>query len=57
MLGVSLMFSHDWPMAKPIIQAIRKANPRAIIIGGGEHVNAVPEFCLKDCPELDVCVL
>lgn len=56
-LGVSLMFSHDWPMAKPIIQAIRKANPQAIIIGGGEHINAVPEFCLKDCPELDVCVL
>jgi anaerobic magnesium-protoporphyrin IX monomethyl ester cyclase len=56
-LGFSLMFSHDWPMVKPIVQGIRKVNPRAIIIGGGEHINAVPEFCLRDLPEMDVCVL
>jgi anaerobic magnesium-protoporphyrin IX monomethyl ester cyclase len=56
-LGVSLMFSHDWPMTKTVIQEIRKVNPNAIIIGGGEHINAVPEFCLKDCPELNVCVM
>ena len=56
-IGVSLMFSHDWPLAKSIIQALRQANPRATIICGGEHVTAVPEFCLKDCPEIDICVL
>ena len=55
--GISLMFSHDWSLGKSIIQEVRKKNPSAIIIGGGEHINAVPEFCLQDCPELDICVL
>jgi radical SAM superfamily enzyme YgiQ (UPF0313 family) len=56
-IGVSLMFSHDWPLAKSIIQALRQANPQATIICGGEHVTAVPDFCLQDCPEIDICVL
>ncbi|MBI4489158.1 MAG: cobalamin B12-binding domain-containing protein [Deltaproteobacteria bacterium] len=56
-LGVSLMFSHDWPVAKSVIQALRQANPQATIICGGEHINAIPEFCLQDCPEIDICVL
>jgi radical SAM superfamily enzyme YgiQ (UPF0313 family) len=56
-IGVSLMFSHDWPLAKSIIQALRQTNPHATIICGGEHVTAVPEFCLQDCPEIDICVL
>lgn len=56
-LGVSLMFSHDWPMAKSIIEAIRTANPQLTVICGGEHVNAVPEFCLHDCPAIDIGVM
>ena len=56
-LGISSMFSHDWPLAKSIIQAIRKKNPKAVVIGGGEHFNAVPEFCIDDCPELDISVM
>jgi anaerobic magnesium-protoporphyrin IX monomethyl ester cyclase len=56
-LGVSLMFSHDWPVAKSIIRAIRQRYPHLTIIAGGEHVTAAPEFCLKDCSEIDICVL
>lgn len=56
-LGFSLMFSHDWPVAKSIIQAVRKANPHLTIVCGGEHITAVPEFCLDDCPEIDICVM
>lgn len=56
-LGVSLMFSHDWPVAKTIIKAIREHLPRVIIICGGEHITAVPEFCLQDCREIDICVI
>jgi radical SAM superfamily enzyme YgiQ (UPF0313 family) len=56
-LCVSLMFSHDWPIAKAIIQAIARANPHLTVICGGEHVTAVPQFCLDDCPEIDICVL
>lgn len=51
------MFSHDWAIAKSIIQKVREANPDATIICGGEHVTAVPEFCLSDCPAVDICVL
>jgi len=56
-LGVSLMFSHDWPVHKAIIKAVHQANPDVTVICGGEHINAVPEFCLQDCPEIDVCAL
>lgn len=56
-LGISSMFSHDWPLAKSIVQAVRKKNPHAVVIGGGEHFSAVPEFCLDDCPEMDICVM
>ena len=56
-IGVSLMFSHDWAVAKSIIQKIRENNPKTVIICGGEHVTAVPEFCLNDCPAIDICVL
>lgn len=56
-LGISCMFSHDWPVAKSIIRAIRKANAALTIVCGGEHISAVPEFCLEDYPEIDICVL
>ncbi len=56
-LGVSLMFSHDWPVTKAIIQAIRRVRPNLCIVAGGEHITALPQFCLEDCPELDICVM
>ncbi len=56
-LGVSLMFSHDWPIAKSIIGAIRRAYPRVIIVAGGEHPTAAATFCLEDCPAIDACVV
>ena len=56
-LFVSLMFSHDWPMSKSIIQIIKKIYPNVLLVCGGEHISACPEFSMKDCPEIDVCVL
>ena len=56
-LFVSLMFSHDWPMSKSIIQTIKKKYPNVLLVCGGEHISASPEFCMKDCPEIDICVL
>lgn len=55
-LGVSVMFSHEWPVAKSIIQAIHEVNPNLTIICGGEHISATPDFCMDSCPEIDVCV-
>ncbi|MFI5360579.1 MAG: B12-binding domain-containing radical SAM protein [Elusimicrobiota bacterium] len=56
-LGVSTMFSQEWPLIRELITKIRQAHPHLTIIAGGEHITALPEFCLKDCPALDYCGL
>ena len=53
LLAVSCMFSNEWPFTRDVIQAIKKARPEIPIIAGGEHVSALPEYSLKDCPELE----
>ncbi|MCA9408468.1 MAG: cobalamin-dependent protein, partial [Candidatus Omnitrophica bacterium] len=50
------MFSQDWPFHRELIRYVRKFLPNAFFVAGGEHVSALPEFCLKDCPSLDACV-
>ncbi|MBX9787665.1 MAG: B12-binding domain-containing radical SAM protein [Pirellulales bacterium] len=57
LIGVSCMFTQDWPWLRTLMRAIRARFPRTVIVVGGEHVTALPEFCLRDCPELDYCVL
>ena len=57
LIGISCMFTQDWPWMRILIRAIRERFPRAVIVGGGEHLTALPEFCLRECPELDFCVL
>ena len=57
LIGVSAMFSGEWPYVKQLIQAIKQALPEAPIVGGGEHFTALPEFILETCPEIDYCVL
>ena len=56
-LFVSLMFSHEWPVTKDIIKVIKKVYPEIILVCGGEHINACPEYCMKECPEIDICVI
>lgn len=55
-LFISLMFSHEWPWAKTIIQTIKKIYPNILMVCGGEHISACPEYCMQECPEIDVCV-
>jgi radical SAM superfamily enzyme YgiQ (UPF0313 family) len=57
MIGVSCMFSQDWPFCRQLIRAIRARFPETPIIAGGEHITAMPEYSLRDCRELDICVL
>lgn len=54
---VSFPFSHEWPLAKQVCEALKKNFPHAPIIGGGEHITAMPEFSIKTCPALDFAVL
>lgn len=55
LVGVSCMFSTEWPMVRRLIQRIRERRPDVRIIAGGEHVTACPEYVLADCPQLDWC--
>jgi len=55
LIAITCMFTQEWPFVRRVIQAIRKRFPEAVIIAGGEHVTALSEFCLRDCPELDYC--
>jgi anaerobic magnesium-protoporphyrin IX monomethyl ester cyclase len=55
-IGVNAMFSGEWPITRDLILEIKNKFPDALIIAGGEHVTALPGFCLEDCPGLDVCV-
>lgn len=55
-LGVSGMFSQDWPHLRDLLRALRRKLPRAAIVAGGEHVSALPELVLGD-GSVDHCVL
>lgn len=55
-IGVSAMFSGEWPITRDLIGAIRARCPQALIVAGGEHVTALTEYCLNDSPAIDVCV-
>lgn len=55
-IGINAMFSGEWPVTRQMIKMIREKFPNALIIAGGEHVTALTEFSLKDCPALDVVV-
>src|SRR5882762_8850532 len=46
-VGISCLFTHEWPYIQLLTQAIRHAFPKAKILLGGEHVTAVPEYSLQ----------
>ena len=56
-IGVSIPFSLEWPFQRSLIGKIRKRFPNVVIIAGGEHVTALPEYTLSDCQAIDYCVL
>jgi radical SAM superfamily enzyme YgiQ (UPF0313 family) len=55
-LAFSVMFSAEWPVQRDFILAARSRFPHALFVAGGEHVTALAEYSLRDCPALDVCV-
>ena len=56
-IGITSTFSQDWVFHKELISYLRSIFPQSIIVAGGEHITALPEFCLKTCPGLDVCAI
>jgi anaerobic magnesium-protoporphyrin IX monomethyl ester cyclase len=55
-VGVTCMFSYDWPFVRPLIEQIRGRFPEAVIVVGGEHATAMAAYVLEDCPAVDVVV-
>lgn len=57
LIGISCMFSLEWVFTRTLVQRIRKAFPETPLIAGGEHITACPDFVLRDCPEINICVI
>ncbi len=55
-IGVACGFSFEWPTCRDLIGKIRERFPDALLLGGGEHVTAVPVQSLEESA-LDVAVL
>lgn len=55
-IGLSAMFSGEWPVYKILARLIKARFPQALLVAGGEHITALSEFSLRDCPALDICV-
>ncbi|MDX2167115.1 MAG: radical SAM protein [Deltaproteobacteria bacterium] len=56
-IGLSVMFSQQWPHVEALARAIHARWPRLPIIVGGEHATAAWHYLLAHCPEVTVCVL
>src|SRR3981189_1643898 len=55
-LGITVVFTHEWPMAVRLIDLIRGRFPHATIVIGGEHVTSMAEFSLLTS-KADIAVL
>ena len=45
-VGLSIIFTHEWPAMVRLIDLIREARPEITIICGGEHITSMPEFSM-----------
>ena len=50
------MFSQEWLPHRLLIEKIKKKYPKIIIVAGGEHSSAIPEYILRDCPSIDYVI-
>ena len=55
-IGISVIFTHEWPAAVRLIDLIRQRFPHSTIVIGGEHGTSLPEFSLLSS-RADVVVL
>ena len=47
-IGVGFGFSFEWPTCRDLVTDIRIRFPDALLLGGGEHITAMPEQTMKD---------
>ena len=56
-IGISAMFSINWPADRALINYLADRFPKSTFIAGGESVTGMAEQCLKQTKGLNVCVL
>jgi len=57
LIGVSVMFSNNWLVNRHLINLLKEHYPNALIVAGGEHMSALPEYFLQTCKGLDMVVM
>lgn len=57
LIGVSCMFSTEWPVVRDLVEALARRFPGVPIVAGGEHPTAAPDHALRTAPALAACVL
>jgi len=55
-IGITVVFTHEWPAVVRLIELIRGRFAEAAIVIGGEHVTSLPEFSLLTA-KADIAVL
>ncbi len=50
MIGVSIMFSHNWPHVRELLHKIKQRYPNTPLVLGGEFATAMPEICFEESP-------
>ena len=57
LIGISCLFSHEWPVIRELVAALATRFPGVPVVCGGEHATAAPEFSLETAPALAACAL
>jgi len=50
LIGLSVMFSKQWPLARRLLSALRKEFPATPLVVGGEHVSAATRHVFQSSP-------
>ena len=56
-IGVSCMFSHEFPVYRDLMHAIKRRFSDVPVIAGGEHITALPEESFRQCSGIDIAVM
>jgi anaerobic magnesium-protoporphyrin IX monomethyl ester cyclase len=49
-VGISCIFSNQWPATRELAKRIKAADPDVIVVAGGGHPTALSELCMEDAP-------
>ncbi len=49
-VGLSCIFSNQWPATRELAKRIKAADPDVIVVAGGGHTTFLSELCMEDAP-------